>query len=66
MSAYRQWQVQVWDAADLGLGPEDLVPLVRQRSQGFPPVPDMGERLRGRPQDVARELANVLRSQRLI
>jgi len=66
MNAYREWKVPVWDAADLGLEPPDLTPLMAFRGQSFPPKPEMGERLRGDTATVARELVNILRLRKLV
>lgn len=65
MNAYRRWQVTRWGAADLGLTEEDLQPLVVYRGQAFPPAPEVGEMVRGEPAEAARELWNILKSQKL-
>ncbi|MGC8837014.1 MAG: electron transfer flavoprotein subunit beta/FixA family protein [Anaerolineae bacterium] len=65
MNAYRQWQVARWSAADLGLA-EDLRPLVVYRGQAFPPAPEVGEMVRGEPAEAARELWNILKTQKLV
>jgi len=66
MNAYRQWQVARWSAADLGLTEEDLRPLAVYRGQAFPPAPEVGEMVRGEPAEAARELWNILKSQKLV
>ena len=66
MNAYREWEVLVWGTAELGLEDVDLTPLTAFRAQSFPPALDKGELIRGDPADVAYDLANILRSQKLI
>jgi electron transfer flavoprotein beta subunit len=61
MNAYRQQEVPVWDAAELGLSAADLIPLTTFRGQSFPPPLEKGELLRGDPAEVARELVGILR-----
>ena len=66
MNAYREWEVQVWGSAELGLEDVDLTPLTAFRAESFPPALETGELIRGDPADMARDLANILRSQKLI
>lgn len=65
MNAYREWEVVVWDAAELGLDPDALRPLLVFRSEGFPP-PLEAERFQGDPADVARDAVLALRLQKLV
>ena len=66
MNAYREWEVPVWGTAELGLEDVDLTPLTAFRSENFPPALETGEIIRGDPADIALDLANILRSQKLI
>jgi electron transfer flavoprotein beta subunit len=66
MNAYRQWEVPVWDAADLGLEPLNLGALVTLRDQSFPPPLEVGEEFRGDPADIAQEVVMALKLQRLV
>jgi len=66
MNAYREWQVPVWGAAELGLEEADLTPLMAFRGESFPPPLRVGELLRGDPGSVARELVTILKSHKLI
>lgn len=66
MNAYREWQVPVWGAADLGLEEADLTPLMAFRGESFPPPLGVGELLRGDPSSVARELVTILKSHKVI
>jgi electron transfer flavoprotein beta subunit len=66
MRAYREWQVPMWDAADLGIDETDLAPLLVQRSQSFPPPLPVGEKFRGDPQSVAQDAVAALKLQKLI
>lgn len=66
MSAYREWGVTVWSAADLDLGEQDLKPLLVFRGESFPPPLEVGEVFRGDPQQVAQDLVTALRLQKLI
>lgn len=66
MNAYREWQVAVWDASDLGLDAAALAPLLVFRGESFPSPLEVGERFEGDPGSVARELVTALRLQRLI
>lgn len=66
MNAYRQWNVTRWTAGDLGLTPEDLQPQLVYRAESFPPAPETGEMLQGEPAEVAQELWNILRVQKLV
>lgn len=66
MSAYREWDVTTWDAADLALDGDALQALLAFRSEGFPPPLEIGERFQGKPADVAQDLIMALKQQRLI
>lgn len=66
MNAYREWEVSVWDAADLELDEALLTPLLAFRSEGFPPPLEVGEEFRGEPADVAQEVVMALKLQKLI
>jgi electron transfer flavoprotein beta subunit len=66
INAYREWDVPVWDGAELGLTEADLGPLLALRRESFPPPLPVGEKVRGGPESVADELVVSLRLQRLI
>ena len=66
MNAYREWQVPVWSAADLGLDGSALTPLLAFRGESFPPPVEVGELLRGDPTRAAQDLVIALRMQRLV
>ncbi|MBC7223741.1 MAG: hypothetical protein H5T59_05645 [Anaerolineae bacterium] len=66
MNAYRQWEVTRWTAEDLDLSAEDLQPLAVYRGRTFPPPPETGEMVRGEPAEAARELWNILKTQKLV
>ena len=66
MNAYRTWEVPVWGAGELDLEDADLEPLTIFQAQSFPPPLEIGEILRGDAEDVANDLATILRTQQLI
>ncbi len=66
MNAYREWEVDVWNAAALGLQASDLTPLLSFCSETFPPPFEVGEVFRGDPGEVAREVVMALRHHRLV
>ena len=66
MNAYREWDVTLWDAHDLGLDETGLEPLLVARGESFPPPLDAGEQYRGEPAAMAQEVVVALRLQRLI
>jgi electron transfer flavoprotein beta subunit len=66
MSAYREWDVPVWNAAELELAEAALTPLVTKRGEGFPPPLEVGEVFEGDPASVAQDMIAVLRQQRAI
>jgi electron transfer flavoprotein beta subunit len=66
MNAYRQWEVQVWSAADLGLDSLSLQALVTFRGESFPPPLEVGEEFRGDPAGIAQEAVMALRLQKLV
>jgi electron transfer flavoprotein beta subunit len=66
INAYREWNVTVWNADDLGLGEQALKPLLAFRGESFPPPLEVGEKLRGNPATVAQDTVAALKLQRLI
>ncbi len=66
MSAYQEWNVTLWNAADLELAEDSLTPLLTQRGESFPPPLQVGEVLRGDPDSIARDLVAALRQQKAI
>jgi len=66
MSAYRNWDVTVWDASALELDEAALTPLLTKRSESFPPPLEVGERFQGDPADVAQEVVMALKLQKLV
>jgi electron transfer flavoprotein beta subunit len=66
MSAYREWDVPVWNAADLELAEAALTPLLAHRAESFPPPLEVGEVFRGNPADIARNVIAALRQQKAI
>lgn len=66
MSAYRDWNVSVWDAQDLELDEAAHLPLLALRREGFPPPLEVGEKYRGDPEEVAQEAVMALRLQKLV
>jgi len=65
MNAYRLWTVTIWSAADLELDVAALTPLLAFRGESFPPPLELGEKLRGKPETIAHEIAAALRQQHL-
>ncbi len=65
MSAYREWDVPVWSADDLGLAEAALAPMLAFRGEGFPP-PLEREVFQGAPESVAEEVVMTLKLQKLI
>lgn len=66
MSAYRDWEVTAWNAADLGLDESALKPLLAFRGESFPPPLEVGEQFRGDPADVAQDVVMALKLQKLV
>lgn len=66
MNAYREWEVPIWNAAELGLVEADLAPLIRLRGESFPAPQETGELVRGDPENAARELASILKLEKLV
>jgi len=66
LSAYREWEVAAWSAADLGLDAAALVPLLADRGQSFPPPLEVGEVFQGDPTSVAQDVVTMLKLQKLI
>lgn len=62
MNSYRDWQVPVWGAADLGLDTDSLAPLTEFRGQSFAPPLIVGERLRGEPEQIAGILLSEMKA----
>jgi len=60
MSAYREWEVTTWGLADLGLTAEELIPLISLQRKAFPLERTIGELITGTPDEVAKELAQIL------
>lgn len=65
MSAYREWDVAVWSAEELGLE-VDLKPQLVFRRENFPPPLETGEKFRGDPAGVAQDVIMALKLQKLI
>ena len=61
INSYREWNPEVWNAADLGLTEADLRPAVEKRGQAFPP-----ERQPGTILGSASELVSQLKRQHVI
>jgi electron transfer flavoprotein beta subunit len=66
MNAYREWEVTVWGASDLGLEAEELQPLVEEKRISFPPERELGTKITGAPEEAAKELVRHLRAGRVI
>jgi hypothetical protein len=66
MSAYREWDVPVWNAEDLELGEAALEPLLAKRGESFPPPLEVGEVFLGDPETVAEDVVAALRQQKII
>ena len=66
MSAYRDWNVTLWDASDLELSEDALTPQLTQRSESFPPPLEVGEKFLGEPDSIAADLIAALRQQKAI
>lgn len=66
LNAYRQMQVSVWTAGDLGLTAEELTPNIESRGQVFPPERELGNVIEGAPEQMAGEILALLRQRRLI
>jgi electron transfer flavoprotein alpha/beta subunit len=65
MDAYREREVTVWDAANLGFDPEELAPLT-QAQRAFVPPEREREILTGDPEEVAQDLARRLKERGLL
>lgn len=66
MDAYRQWEVTVWDASQLGLDTQALKTFLALRSESFPPPLPAGEQYVGDPESVAQDAVMTLKLQRLV
>jgi len=61
MQSYREYQLEAWTAADVGMSEDELKPLMENRGQSFPP-----ERQRGTVLDSPEELVRLLKRNRVI
>jgi electron transfer flavoprotein alpha/beta subunit len=66
INAYREWEVTVWGASDLGLEAEELQPLTEEKRISFPPERELGTTITGAPEEAARELVQYLKAGRVI
>ncbi|NIO70572.1 MAG: electron transfer flavoprotein subunit beta, partial [Anaerolineae bacterium] len=66
INAYREWEVTVWGASDLGLEAADLQPLTEEKRISFPPERELGTKITGAPEEAARELVQYLKVGRII
>jgi electron transfer flavoprotein beta subunit len=66
INAYREWEVTVWGASDLGLEAEELQPLVEEKRISFPPERELGTKITGAPEEAVEELVRHLRAGRVI
>jgi electron transfer flavoprotein beta subunit len=66
INAYREWEVTVWGASDLGLEAEELQPLTEEKRISFPPERELGAKITGAPEEAARELVQYLKVSRVI
>ena len=66
MSAYREWDVTTWGAADLNLDESALRPLLAFRGESFPPPLEVGEVFRGDPESAAQDVVMALKLQKLV
>jgi electron transfer flavoprotein alpha/beta subunit len=64
MNAYREWEVPVWGADDMGLDDGALRPLLSFRRQSFAPPLQVGEQFQGDPASVAQDVVAALRTQK--
>jgi electron transfer flavoprotein beta subunit len=66
INAYREWEVTVWGASDLGLEAADWQPLTEEKRISFPPERELGTKITGAPEEAARELVQYLKAGRVI
>ncbi len=66
INAYREWEVTVWGASDLGLEAADLQTLTEEKRISFPPERELGTKITGAPEETARELVQYLKAGRVI
>jgi len=66
MNAYREWEVTVWGASDLGIEAAELQPLTEEKRISFPPERELGVKITGAPEEAARELVQYLKVRRVI
>jgi electron transfer flavoprotein beta subunit len=66
INAYREWEVTVWGASDLGLEAEELQPLTEEKRISFPPERELGAKITGSPEEAAKELVQYLKASRVI
>jgi len=65
MDAYRERELTVWNAADLDLDPEELVPVIQVQRTFVPPEREP-ETLTGEPEEVAQDLVQRLKERGLL
>jgi electron transfer flavoprotein beta subunit len=66
INAYREWEVTVWGASDLGLEAADLQPLMEEKRISFPPERALGTKITGAPEEVVKELVQHLKASKVI
>ena len=66
INAYREREVTVWGASDLGLEAADLQPLTEEKRITFPPVRELGTKITGAPDEAAKHLVQYLEAGRVI
>jgi electron transfer flavoprotein beta subunit len=66
INAYREWEVTVWGASDLGLEAADLQPLTEAKRISFPPEREFGTKITGTPEEAVRELVQYLKALRVV
>jgi electron transfer flavoprotein beta subunit len=66
INAYREWEVTVWGASDLGLEAADLQPLMEEKRISFPPERELGTKITGAPEEAVKELVQYLKAGRVI
>jgi len=66
ITAYREREVTVWGASDLGLEAADLRPLTDEKRISFPPEREFGTKITSASEEAARELVQHLKASRVI
>lgn len=66
INAYREWEVTVWGASDLGLEAGELQPLAEEKRISFPPEREFGVKITGAPEEAAGELVQYLKAARVM